>query len=127
MLSISSLIHTQCKKLALAQKEPTPGLVNYGVDRLEVQFQGELQDTRIIGLRDLAERLSRRVVDVLIQLSGSDKEVRLVEDVERLHTELNINCLRNRRTLDEPHIEIPQAGTADRSQLQTTHRPRPRV
>src|SRR6185503_12908580 len=108
MLSISSLIHTQCKKLALAQKEPTPGMVNYRVDRLEVQFQGELQDTRIVGLRDLAERLSRRVVDVLIQLSGSYKEVRLVENVERLHTELNVNCLGNGRPFDEAHIKIPE-------------------
>ena len=120
------------QKAGVGPEEPTPGMVNYGSRRararkLEVQFQGELQDTRIVSLRDLSERLSRRVVDVLIQLRGSDKEVRLVEDVERLHTELNVNCLGNGRTFDEPHIEIPEAGTADRSQLQLTHGSRIRI
>ena len=86
---------------------------------LEVQFDRELEHAWIIRLRDLAEG---RGVDVLVQRRGSDKKIGFVQDVERLHPELQVDRLVNLRPLDEPEVHVPNTGAAHGRQLKVADR-----
>src|SRR5215213_2269582 len=82
--------------------------------RSEVQLERELQNTRIVRLRNLSKG---RAVDVLVKRTAADEEVRLVKDIERFSAELDVNRFGNPCSFDESHIKVPNSRTADRSQL----------
>ena len=83
---------------------------------LEVQLERELQNTRIVSLRDLSKG---RAVDVLVQIT--EEEVRLVEDIERFHAEFDVDRFGDWGPFDESHVEVPESRATDRSQLQVAH------
>src|SRR5262249_39254204 len=73
------------------------------------------QDARVEGGRQTSET---RAVDVIIL--GAHREVGMVESVERLGAEFEVPGLLDLRALDQAQVDVPEAGAADRSQLQSS-------
>ena len=50
----------------------------------------------------------------------SREEVRVIEDIEELRTKFNVGAFRNPGPLDHAEINIPEARSAYRSQMEST-------
>ena len=91
------------------------------VMRLERELPRQLEDPRVEGTRDLTKV---RTVDILIV---PDREVRVVENIERFEPEFHAHTLFESRPLDQRRVHIPVTWPIDRCQTQATKRSRCRM
>src|SRR4051794_6216389 len=85
----------------------------YGSFRLESQLERQLDEPRIAGVYDLAERravdgLAVRIATCIIE----QVEIRIIHNIEGFHAQLAEKALRNGNPLEDRHVKIDYSGAA---------------